>query len=245
MRQKTKASVQELRYGRSTIKYALSYKQRKTLAIEVHPDCRVEVIAPLGASLEKIQAKVKKRAAWILKQQRQFESYPMPLPKREFVSGESYRYLGKQYRLKVTQAKENSVRLYRGRLEVSAKRSTPAIVSKLLKDWFRNKAEIIFQERYEVCKLKAQKHRIQHGQGFELRLMPKRWGSCTKQGKLLLNPALVAASKEAIDYVILHELCHTLEHNHSRRFYKLLHSLLPDWEECRSTLNRYTEILEL
>jgi predicted metal-dependent hydrolase len=244
MRPRTKPLSYELQYGRSTISYTLSYKERKTLAIEVHPDCRVEVIAPLGASLEKIQDKVKKRAAWILKQQRQFERYPTPLPKRDYVSGESYRYLGKQYRLKVTHSKENTVRLYRGRLEVLTSDSDPATVAKLVKEWFRSRAELIFGERYEVCRLEAQKHGIYHNQGFALRSMPKRWGSCTKEGKLLLNPSLVAASKDSIDYVVLHELCHTVEHNHSKRFYRLLQRVLPDWETRRHDLNTLTEVLE-
>jgi predicted metal-dependent hydrolase len=114
----TQSSVHELRYRRSVISYALSYKERKTLAIEVHPNGQVVVIAPYHSPFENIQVKVKKRSAWILKQQRMFESYPSPVAQREYVLGESCRYLSRQYRFKVIEGIENSVRLYRGRLEL-------------------------------------------------------------------------------------------------------------------------------
>jgi predicted metal-dependent hydrolase len=72
--------------------------------------------------------------------------------------------------------------------------------------------------------------------------MPKRWGSCTKEGKILLNPLLVSAPKDCIDYVIIHELCHTLQHNHSQRFFTLLTTLMPDWQTRKQHLNTRIEL---
>jgi predicted metal-dependent hydrolase len=87
--------------GETEIRFSLNYVDRKTLAIHVYPDGKVSVDVPLSADIEKVYGKVKKRASWILKQQRQFESYPAPLPERRYVSSETHRYLGRQYRLKV------------------------------------------------------------------------------------------------------------------------------------------------
>ena len=94
----TKHSIQ---YGHSTIEYDLTFSPRKTLAIDVHPDLSVAVQAPEGTELADIEAKVRKRAPWILRQQRQFEVYLPKLPPRQYDSGETHRYLGRQYRLKV------------------------------------------------------------------------------------------------------------------------------------------------
>jgi predicted metal-dependent hydrolase len=88
-------------FGEKEIRFSLNYVDRKTLAIHVYPDGKVSVDVPLSADIEKVYGKVKKRASWILKQQRQFENYPAPLPERCYVSGETHRYLGRQYQLKV------------------------------------------------------------------------------------------------------------------------------------------------
>ena len=89
-------------YGTTNIAYDVVVSRRRTLAIHVYPDGRVSVHAPETSSQETIAGIIQKRAGWIVKQQQRFKSYAPPtvLP-REYVSGESYRYLGRQYRLKV------------------------------------------------------------------------------------------------------------------------------------------------
>src|SRR5947199_343648 len=101
-----------VQFGTTEIEYDLTFSERKTLAIHVYPDGSVVVDAPVGSALEAVEAKVKKRGGWVLRQQRQFQLYavPNPLP-RQYVSGESYRYLGRQYRLKVLADEVERVRL--------------------------------------------------------------------------------------------------------------------------------------
>ena len=200
-------------HGDTVIHYSLEQRERKTLAIEVHPDSSVHVKAPKDVGLEEVQAKVLKRAGWIIKQQRTFESYPPPLPTRQYISGESFRYLGKQYRLKVIEADTEGVKLYRGRLEACVKTKERARIHKFVTTWFRARAEAVFQERYDLCTQVAKAFSLHHDSGFEARSMVKRWGSLTKEGKLILNPQLVSAPKACIDYVITHEFCHLREHN--------------------------------
>ena len=72
---------------------------------------------------------------------------------------------------------------------------------------------------------------------LEIRRMKSRWGSCTRAGKITLNLRLMHVAKTEIDYVIVHELCHLVEHNHSKRYYALLDRMLPDWREHRQRLN--------
>ena len=205
---------------------------------EVHPDSSVHVKAPKEVGFEDVRAKVLKRAGWITKQQRTFESYPPPLPTRQYTSGESFRYLGKQYRLKVIEADTERVKLYRGRLEVAVHHpGERAAVKKLVDRWYKARAEHVFTERYEACLEKVRSCGISHNAGFDLYNMSKRWGSCTKDGRILLNPLLVGAPKECIDYVVIHELCHTVERNHSTQFYSLLSRCLSDWQNRRDKLN--------
>lgn len=230
-------------YGKTEITYCVNACDRKTLAIHVYPDGQVFVDAPITASDEAIAEKVKKKAPWIFKQKMQFEAYPPVLPKRSYVSGESHRYLGRQYRLLVIQGSVDQVKLLHGRLIVETPtQNNPEKIRTLLQEWYRLRAKAIFSERYNLCIRQVAKLDIRHNQGFQLRSMPNRWGSCAAQGTIFLNPELVAAPKDCIDYVITHELCHLKEHNHGQKFYKLLSSVMNDWEIRRKRLNEMVEV---
>jgi len=230
-------AAQFVQYGRKKIGFELQFSARQTLAIDVHPDLSVVVTAPTDSDYEVIEQKVKKRAPWIVQQQRFFETYLPPIPTRKFVSGESHRYLGRQYRLRVRQGVEESVKMARGQLNVTLpKAATKARVKPLVQRWFRNRAAVIFTELFEEQADKAMRYGID-ASGFQIRKMKTRWGSCTKEGNILLNSELIVAPKTCIEYVIVHELCHLKEHNHGRGFYRLLSKLLPDWERRRERLN--------
>jgi predicted metal-dependent hydrolase len=228
-----------VQYGTTQIEYELTFSERKTLAIHVYPDGSVVVDAPVGSTLAAVEAKVLKRSGWILRQRRQFEIYaqPNPLP-RQYVSGESYRYLGRQYRLKVIGDTVERVQLSRGYLSLSiGDTSDTNRIQKLITDWYRQQAQRIFAERLKVCFPRVAAMGIQYPK-MTIRRMKSRWGSCTAGGAILLNPILIQVPKDLIDYVVIHELCHLKEHNHSPSFYKLLERVLPDWQEQRKRLNQ-------
>jgi len=230
-------------YGNRSIRFALEYSHRKTLAIEVHPDSSILVKAPEDATLEAIEAKVSHRSAWITKQQQRFTQYAPSLPVPECVSGEGYRYLGRQYRLKLIESDLEQVRLWQGRLEVSTVvPNNRQQVEHTIDNWYRDRAAKIFQERYEHCSKLVSPYGIDHHCGIDLRTMNKRWGSCTPTGRIFLNPLLINAPKNCIDYVIIHELCHIRIPNHSCQFYKLLETILPDWKTRQDYLNDRVEL---
>jgi predicted metal-dependent hydrolase len=234
--------IHRVPYGSQNITFSLEYSPRKTLAIEVHPDRSIIVKAPTDAAIESIESKVIRRATWIARQQRQFDRYAPPLPAPECVSGEGYRYLGRQYRLKLIESSSDKIQLWQGRLEVNT--PTPfdrEQVERSISNWFRDRAIIIFGERYHHSTKLVVPYAIK-GDGFELRTMSKRWGSCTPTGRIFLNPLLISAPKDCIDYVIIHELCHLRFPNHSPSFYKLLGSILPDWSDRKQKLNTQVEL---
>lgn len=231
-----KKDYYEVLYGNSSIPFRLNFTSRRTLAIHVYPDTSVVIDAPNDSTIEKIKSKVLKRAKWIRKQQRLFERFPPALPARKYISGESFRYLGRQYVLKVEQNLINKVRLERGKLIVYVTRVDQQRVKELVDDWYRAKAASVFHERLTVCQKLVAKASIRYEGKVYLRTMKTRWGTCSKDCRITLNPELVAASKECIDYVITHELCHLKEHNHSRAFFNLLAAVMPDWEKRKDKL---------
>jgi predicted metal-dependent hydrolase len=230
-----------LHYGGQRIPFRVEYRCRKHLAISVLPDQRVEVIAPAGTSLDAILSRVEKRAGWISKQLQFFEQYQPTQPGPSFVSGETHLYLGRQYRLKVTEGREESVRLVGKFFQVVARRRSDTIrVRDLLDGWYREHARRLFATRLEACVEGIASLDLAEPPKLIVRKMEKRWGSCTAAGTILLNLDLVKAPVHCIDYVIVHELCHIKEPNHGKAFYRLLTRCMPDWEVRRKRLEAVT-----
>ena len=193
----------------------------------------VIVKAPVDTPLDKIKEKVKKRAPWIIKQQSFFLSFHPKTPERNYVGGETHLYLGRQYRLKVTTGNQNEVK-YKGRfIEIITKNKIN--VKTLLKKWYREKAKVKFAEIAEPLIQRFKKYNVEP-KGLFIQEMPTRWGSCTTRGKIILNPELIKAPKLCIEYVIIHELCHLIYHNHTQKFIDLQAKEMPDWEKWKMKL---------
>lgn len=231
-------TLHQIEYGETTIEYHLSYAARKTLAISVHPDLRVTVVAPHDTALDAIQAKVRQRANWIVRQQREFELYLPHIPPRQYISGETHRYLGKQYRLRVIEAADAEwVKLERGYLQVrTVDKSDTARIRELVDGWYLRQARRVFRERLRDLLPRFGRLGLPEFD-LQIKTLEARWGSCTESGTITLNLKLMQVPKPYIDYVIVHELCHLVEHNHSKRFYLLLDRVMPDWRDRRQRLN--------
>lgn len=225
-------------YGTSIIRFSVSRSDRKTLAIEVHPDLSVQVIAPPAASISDIKEKVLKRARWIRRQQLYFEQFLPRTPKREYVSGESHYYLGRRYVLRVRKSSESSVKLKGGEMVVKTKDpGNTDCVRLMLTDWYYKHAEDRFRLAVEEGLKYFRNYKIAQP-GLIIRRMRGRWGSCTPNGKILLNPEIIKAPSKCIDYVVIHELCHMVHYNHSAGFYRLQSRVMPDWEKWKLRLER-------
>lgn len=230
---------QSIQFGSGTVEFTVSRRERSTLEIAVEPDASVVVAAPLDATPEDIAAKVRKRAAWVQRQQRFFEQYLPRTPERRYVAGETHRYLGRQYRLKVVPREEQKVQLIRGFLIVYSRRpNEPDSTRTLLEQWYRDRARVKFTERLEANLERFPDSEAFRPQGIIVRQLRKRWGSMSPGMRLLLNRRLIEAPVDAIDYVITHELCHIAEPHHGTAFFALLDTVLPDWPKRKERLER-------
>lgn len=228
-------TVHSIKFGSKEIVFELKYQERKSLGITVHPDRKVTVKAPAEAPLEKVLEKVRKRAPWILKQQSYFLSFEPLSPPRKYISGESHLYLGRQYRLKVYESPKEEVKLKRGFLEVyTADRSK---AKKLVQEWYREHAEVKFREIAGKWTERFKKYDVAPSV-LAVKWMDKRWGSCTPKGKIILNIELMKAPKGCIEYVVVHELCHLVHHNHSTAFFELQTREMPDWRKWKERLEK-------
>ena len=244
--------LHHLHYGQDKISYEVIRKDKaRKLRIKVHPDQRVVVTVPMQVTDEFIHNSVKKRARWIWQHVQDFAKQKSDVLPRRYVSGETQFYLGRRYVLKVIIDPEQvaGVKLIRGKLTVTlthddsnasdgSNRATK--IKSLLDGWYQTKAKTIFAER--LAAVLPQANWVNSSPTFKILSMKKQWGSCSTQGNLVLNPHLVKSPKECIDYVILHELCHIAEYNHSDRFWRLLTQVMPHWREVKTQLDSMAEL---
>ena len=225
-------------YSVHKLDYRVRFSARRTLAITVHADGAIDVIAPKGTPRREVEVRIRKRARWILRQRLHFEQFRPRSPKRRYVGGETHLYLGRQYRLKLTRGKCDEVKVRGSFLDVtSPHHTTPSHVKRLVASWYREKAKAKLNERFDAIA----PHLVRLGYTSSppiLRSMQRRWGSHNTTGRLLLNPDLIRAPTSCIDYVITHELIHVVHPNHGARFYELLDTLMPDWRSRKARLEK-------
>jgi len=222
-----------IQYGLQKIEFSLEFSNRKSLGIAVSPEMTVLVKAPYGASLSKIAEIFRKKAAWVLKQQSYFLAFYPKQPPKRYVSGETHLYLGRQYRLKIRKDRQESVRIVGKYIEVTCFDKTR--VKALLRVWYlrqaRSKIDLYAEEWIERFK----KYAVSPTATI-IRTMSKRWGSCTAGKKIILNPELIKAPRGCIEYVIVHELCHLVYRDHSKKFLALQKREMPNWNKWKSRL---------
>ncbi len=226
----------EITKGRARIEFRLRRSNRRTLAITVRPDLAVLVTAPRGAALEKVHVKVRKRAGWIRRQQEYFREFLPQTPPRRYISGETHRYLGRQYRLKIVESGNADVKLRGQFIWVHTPRKGDRVrVRKMVEAWYLVHAKARFTRSLTESAVRFGP-RLTELPKMQIRRMLKRWGSWTRQGGIWVNPELVKAPASCIDYVVTHELCHAMHGNHGKAFYDLLRRVMPDWQDRKTRL---------
>ncbi len=232
------ATTHSLLYGTTTITYELRYSRRKTLGIQVRPDTSVRVTAPTGAALPAVEAVLRRKAAWIVRKQAEIARRPTAAAPLTYTHGETHLYLGKPYRLQLEQGAKAKVALDGDCLRVQAPQpGDPPAVAALLAAWYRRQAQKVFAAELENAGRRVAPLGITAPAAVRIRRMTSRWGSCTSRGAITLNLRLIQADRALIEYVLVHELCHLLQHNHSPAYYKLLSQALPDWRARKKRLN--------
>lgn len=216
--------------------------RKKTASIAIKNEA-VQLTVPAELSEERIEELIRKRTPWIREKLKTQSLTANPKPK-EYIDGESFSYLGRNYRLKLEQAITKTAKLKNGRLIVNVP-TLPrnglfgGYIETSINGWYRKQALKHLRE-------KSQRLSKQIGvepKSIEVADFRARWGSCSPSGDLTYNWRIISASHKIIDYVVAHELCHLIEHNHSPRFWQLVERIIPDYRERREWLRRNGETL--
>ncbi|KPV43178.1 M48 family metallopeptidase [Alicyclobacillus ferrooxydans] len=237
-------------YGTTSIDYHLSHSPSKkdvTIAVEWHTG--VSVVAPENITHERIDTVLRGKAPWILRRLAEFEEIKPQLTHREFISGEKFPYLGRQYRLKVLtvdDASETKLTFQNGRFTATVpKSSLPSWREEHLRQAFR-----VWYIEHGTAKVQQRMKLFAPRLGLEpskvvVKDQQARWGSCTKNGTININWRILMAPMRIVDYVVVHELGHMIHADHSSDFWTVVSSVMPDYDERKEWLRVHGPTLQL
>ncbi|MGO1461989.1 MAG: M48 family metallopeptidase [Marinobacter sp.] len=228
-------SAIEYRDGNGFIAEVIRTNRRKSADIRVEEGA-VSIVVPTNTSGEKIDQLLVAKRQWI-KEKIALQRELNPASTKQYVSGEAFPYLGRNYRLKVETGSFAPVKLLNGRLVATLPKGDerPYMIRNALVRWYKRQAE---QKLQEKVKRFAPIVGVEPA-GVGIRTFKSRWGSCTARGKLEFNWQIMTAPNRMVDYVVIHELCHLIRHDHSPEFWREMARVMPEYQQCREWLREH------
>jgi predicted metal-dependent hydrolase len=224
--------------------YTLERKKVKNINLRIRSDGSVYVSANLSVPEGVIEAFLAKKAEYILSALDKYSAITKYADTdHDFITGESFGYLGKNLRLVVICAEKNNVSSDGVHLTLClASSDNKTIRNKLINKWYDRQCRTVFNEVMTTTYPTFQKYGVSMPK-LKLRDMTSRWGSChPKRGVITLNKRLIEAPRNCIEYVVMHEFTHFLHSNHSKQFYNVLSALMPDWKERKHLLESVSNL---
>lgn len=209
--------------------------KRKTLSVSVNSLGQVIVRAPLTYPEVKISAFLAEKEGWILKHKKRFEGAGISLPSKD-LEGYGLMLLGETYTLCLYDGKR--VRLFSEEKRIFLPRNG---AEEKLRRWLKENAKRIFTQ---ATAARAEEMGVRYN-GVSVSNAQTKWGSCSGENKLRFSYRLLYAPREVIDYVIVHELCHTLHHDHSPAFWRAVAAVVPDYKNKRKWLKDRGALLKI
>ncbi|RUM29735.1 MAG: M48 family peptidase [Aquifex sp.] len=212
--------------------------KRKTIALQVTDNATLIIRAPYDIDEETLLKVMLKHEKWIRKKIEEIKSRDPKVRKKEFVNGEGFLYLGKSYKLKIVDEQDVPLRFDNGFYLL---REYLPVARNIFINWYKERAYEKIKERVEFY---AQKRGLKYN-CINITNAEKRWGSCSDKGNLNFSWRLIMAPLPVIDYVVVHELVHLVEKNHSKEFWNKVKLLMPDYEKYKNWLKKYGYLLTL
>ena len=212
------------------IQVVRSRRRRKTSSIIISNGI-VKVVVPDQISDFTIKELINKRMSWI-KKKLQDESNIKPAIVKEYVDDESFTYLGNNYKLKSFVRNVSFVKVSSDYINVSLPKKSKENIKGLLERWYKEKAiEILTEKTNRYAKIIGVSPTAISVGDYK-----SKWGSCSIEGKISYNWKIIIAPSKVLEYIVIHELCHMLEHNHSKEYWRHVNTYCKDFKESRKWL---------
>ena len=212
--------------------YQLTRKPVKNINLRVKPNGEIHVSANPGVSIEKINDFIYKNREFIFRALKKYSGQKKrtSLEEKNYQSGEVFRFLGKDLTLVLTKGKEEFVRYDGEHLYLQVQEPEDLSIKKyLVTKWYRTMTQEIFQKKCTEVYQMFQDYPVPFPR-LTIRPMTSRWGSCRPdRAAITLNSHLILTEEKVIESVVVHEFAHFIHPNHSKDFYRLVQSIMPDY----------------
>jgi predicted metal-dependent hydrolase len=225
--------------GEQYIPIDIHYDKRKHMQLILEKDPKLVVKSPKGITEERIMQVITNRMDWILKRlKRREEINPFP-SKFSYIDGEKHLYMGTEYELRIQTGRHTRIWFSDPYIEIELPDpSDSSQVQSALQNWYADQTMEYVSQRTWYYLRKFIPEKLHSKIEFKFRRMKSRWGSCSAKGLITFNKDLIRAPREAIDYLIVHELCHLKHFNHSKTYYEELTGMMPEWKTYKRMLER-------
>lgn len=204
-------------------------------------DGAVSIVVPKGLDSHRIIQILDGKLQWI-KNKIHLHREAIPVSSKDYVSGESFPYLGRNYRLKVEEGEYVPVKLINGRLCITVPdRNNSECIRSSLIHWYRKNAHLKLTNKVN----RYQQHIDKSAKSIHIKTFKARWGSCSSNDQISFNWKVMMTPNAVCNYVVVHEICHMIHHNHSQHFWKEVEKLMPDYETHKQWLKDNSHQLEL
>lgn len=217
--------------------YTLIRSRRKTLALQLKTDGSLLVRCPLKLGLHEVEGFIQAKQGWILSKQQMLHENAQKREAFRLHAGMELRYLGKTYPLRISENPQSGFDaqgFYLGN-----KLSEEKMQARVVKIYKQLATACITAKVEHYARLYKLKYT-----GLRIGSAKTRWGSCSSKNQLTFSWRLIMADELCVDYVVLHELAHTLEHNHSKNFWTKLGRMMPDYPQARQQLRLFGRQLQ-
>lgn len=220
--------------GGQTLTYTLKRSSRaKHIRLEINVKTGLAVVVPRGCNLNQLPDLLKRKTKWILSKLAKYRRIGLISADKQLKIGDTIPYLGRDLRIVMLPGSTNAddVKIEQGKLMVSLSSATNTL-NLALECWYRQQAEKVISQRVQELGARLG---LSYGR-LCIRSAKTRWGSCSQKGNLNFSWRLIMTPQPVVDYVIIHELAHLRQMNHSKRFWQVVAEYCPQWQQHRRWL---------
>lgn len=229
-------------YQNHIIEYTLTRNAKRNVNFRVKTNGEICISAPKYVSKAELDKMISERAEWMIKNQEKVKNKKQNSIKENIQNGSQIFLNGQKYYIKLTSGNTNHIHFRDNILILQIKekyRDSQEYINAYFEQWLKEMMYVLSDKLIDKYLIALKKYHLKKPE-LTIRTMASRWGSCTpSKGKITINKNLIYPPQQCLEYVVLHELAHLVEANHSKRFYAIIAEVMPDWKECKKILNEF------
>lgn len=230
------------KYEGNIIEYTLTRNAKKNVNFRIKNDGEICISAPRYVRKAELDSMILERAEWLIKNQVKIQNKKQNLIKKDIQNAAQIYLNGQKYYIKLTSGSENSIHFRDSILAMQIKekyRNSQNYINSYFDSWLKDTMYVLVDKYIDKYLLELSKYNLKKPD-LSIRTMTGRWGSCTpSKAKIIINKNLIYPPHRCLEYVVLHELAHLVEANHSKKFYAIIEEVMPDWKERKKILNEF------